>query len=275
VKRAAFLLPLQSLQSLLVQSLLLLLLLLQISCAHAGPLALPPAPQAGFVQRLDARLPLAAGFTDDTGAPVRLAHYFAERPVVLVLGYYQCPNLCTTLMEGVLHTLAGLGLPRDAYRIVEVSIDPAETPALAARKKLSYQPMLGRRGGDLHLLTGTPAAIAQLAASAGLRYSHDEKAKQYAHPAGFLVATPDGRIARYFMGVDFNAEDVRLALVEASSWRIGSVADRLWLLCAHFDPAGSRYSIAAMSAVRLACLLVLLLLAGWIAAQHMRQRRRG
>src|SRR5690606_37557418 len=138
-------------------------------------------------QRLDARLPLEASFTDDSGAQVRLAQYFAERPVVLVLGYYQCPNLCATVMESVLHTLAGMGLPREAYRIVEVSIDPEETAALAARKKRSYLPMLGRRGGELHLLTGTPAAIAQLAASAGLRYERDQKARQYSHPAGFLI----------------------------------------------------------------------------------------
>jgi protein SCO1 len=254
------------------------LLLLAVSCARAGPLALPQAPTAGFVERLDARLPLEAAFTDDSGAQVRLGRYFTQRPVVLVLGYYQCPNLCSTLMEGVLHTLAGMGLPRDAYRIVEVSIDPNETAALAARKKASYQPMLGRQGGELHLLTGAPAAIAQLAASTGLHYEYDDKAKQYAHPAGFLIATPDGRIARYFAGVAFTPQEVRLALVEAASGRIGAAVERLWLLCAHFNPASGRYSLAAMGAVRLVCLAVLAVLAGWIATrigrQYTRQRRR-
>lgn len=249
------------------------LLLLAIAGAQAGPLALPPAPQAGFEQRLDARLPLDAVFRNESGKNVPLGQYFSRLPVVLVMGYYQCPNLCTTLMESVLHTLAAMELTRDAYRIVEVSIDPAENATLAARKKQSYLPMLGRRGGELHLLTGTPAAIAQLTAATGLRYEYDGKARQYAHPAGFLVVTPDGRIARYFMGVAFSPQDVRQALELASAGRIGSLSDRLWLLCAHFDPSASRYSGIAMGAVRIACLLVLLLLAGWIVIQFRRTRR--
>lgn len=241
------------------------------ACAQAAPLALPPTPQAGFVQRPGARLPLSTTFTDDSGKAVRLAQYFNDRPVLLVLGYYQCPNLCSTLMEGVVQMAAAMDLPRSAYRLIEVSIDPNETVTLAARKKASYQPMLGRRGGELHLLTGGQAAIDRLTASAGFRYAYDRQTQQYAHPAGLLIATPDGRIARYFMGVRFDPRQVRLALVDASSGRIGSVSDRLWLLCAHFDPASGRYSIAAMTAVRIACMAVLAMLVVWMLRQR-RQR---
>ncbi len=228
----------------------LLWLLCAVADAYGGPLALPAAPQAAFTQQLDAQLPLALDFIDEAGATVPLGRFFGQRPVVLVLGYYQCPNLCSTLMDGVLQTLAAMELPKNAYRLVEVSIDPAETAQLAARKKMSFEPMLGQRGADLHLLTGTAPAIAQLAQAAGFSYTYDAALRQYVHPAGFLVATPDGRIARYFQGVRFEPQDVRLALVEASAGRIGSPADRLLLLCSHYDPATGRYSLAAMTLVR-------------------------
>ncbi|MGB7480387.1 MAG: SCO family protein [Burkholderiaceae bacterium] len=252
----------------------LLIAVLLVAEAGAGPLALPAPPVAGFTQNLDARLPLDARFIDENGAAVPLGRYFGAVPVVLVLGYYQCPNLCSTLMDGVLQTLAALRLPPQAFRLVEVGIDPAETFALAARKKVSFEPMLGRRGGELHLLTGDAAAIGRLARSAGFSYRYDPALRQYAHPAGFLVATPDGRIARYFIGVRFEPRDLRLALVEASAGRIGTLSDRLVLLCSHYDPASGRYSGAAMALVRAACLLALALLAGWIGAALWRGRTR-
>jgi protein SCO1/2 len=242
--------------------------------AGAGPLALPAAPAAAFAQNLNAQLPLATVFTDDSGVPVALARFFDQRPVVLVLGYYQCPNLCSTLMDGVLQTLAAMDLPRDAYRLLEVSIDPHENAELAARKKISFQPMLGRRGGDMHLLTGQQPAIVALAQAVGFSYGYDPKLRQYVHPAGFLVATADGRIARYFSGVRFEPRDVRLALVEASAGRIGSPTDRLWLLCSHYDPASGRYSLAAMTLVRVVCLLVLAVLASWIWLHRQRRVKR-
>jgi protein SCO1/2 len=227
-------------------------------------LALPPQQQLEYTQRLDAQLPLSDTFTDDNGQAARLGAFFGERPVVLVLGYYHCPNLCSTLMDGVLESLAGLRLPAHAYRVLGVSIDPSEDARIAARKKASYEPMLAHAGGDLHLLTGAKPQIDSLTTSAGFEYAYDRDTQQYAHPAGFLIATPEGRISHYFMGVRFDPRDVRLALVDASSGRIGSPVDRLLLLCSHYDPATGRYSTSAMALVRAACLAVLAALAIWI-----------
>lgn len=230
----------------------------------ASPLVLPPAPSASVTQRIDEQLPLSLVFADDTGARIALAELFRHGPVLMMLGYYRCPNLCSTLMEEVLHSLAGVQLPPGAYRIVAVSIDPHETPEIAAQKRLAYMPMLGERAQDLALLTGSPDVIARLAQAAGFSYRHDARTDQYAHPAAFLIATPEGKISRYFMGVDFHPRDLRLALTEASGGRIGSASDRLALLCSHYDPATGRYSVAVMRIVRVVCIAVLALLLIWL-----------
>jgi protein SCO1 len=253
---------------------LLFALLLASALGHSQPRSYPAPSQLAFEQRLAVQLPLHARFNDDGGRSVNLAHFFGRKPVVLVLGYYHCPNLCSTLMDGVLQTLASTDLPHDAYYLLAVSIDPTETSDIASRKKASYLPMMDRSGGDLHLLTGTQTQIADLAHSAGFHYAYDAVLRQYRHPAGFLVATPDGRISHYFLGVRFDPRDVRLALIDASAGGIGSMADRLLLLCSHYDPATGRYSVAAMTAVRAVCLLLAAGLFGWIWRQRALARRR-
>ena len=195
---------------------------------------------------------------------MRLGAFFGKQPVVLVLGYYHCPNLCSTLMDGVLESLSKVGLPPSAYRVLGVSIDPSENADIAARKKASYTPLIAHAGGELHLLTGAQPQIDTLAHSAGFQYAYDADTRQYTHPAGFLIATPHGRISHYFMGVRFDPRDVRLALVDASSGRIGSAADRLLLLCSHYDPVTGRYSSIAMTLVRTISLTVLAALIIWI-----------
>jgi protein SCO1/2 len=239
---------------------------LLMASARAGTL-----PDADFVQKLGAQLPLQAVFTDEQGRAQRFDTFFGARPVVLVLGYYRCPNLCSTLMDGVLESLVDVHLPRNAYRVLGVSIDPGENADIAARKKDSYTPMLSHTG-ELHLLTGAAPQIAALAESAGFRYRYDADARQFAHPAGFLVATPEGKISHYFMGVRFDPRDLRLALVDASSGRIGSPVDRLLLLCSHVDPATGKYTVTVLNLVRGVCLLVLFALAGWMWRQHVKRR---
>lgn len=242
-----------------MRRLALLLLLLFSLPARAGT---PPAVLE-FVQRLDARLPLDVVLRDEAGRTVRIGDYFGKVPVALTLGYFHCPNLCSTLLDGMVEGLAGAGLPASGYRLLAVSIDPREDAAAARQKEKAYSRLLAGKV-DAHFLTGEAVATARLAASLGFPYAWDAAAGQYAHPAGFVVATPDGRVARYFLGVRFAPLDIRLALVEASAGRVGTLSDRLLLRCSHYDPQSGRYSLAAMTAVRAVSLLAAVLLAAWI-----------
>jgi protein SCO1/2 len=239
-----------------------LLLMLACAIAHGQARTLPPPPQTPFEQHLGARLPLQTMLTDDDGKPVPLGRFFDKQPVVLVFGYYHCPNLCSTVMEGVLQTLAALDLPPNTYRLVGISIDPSETAAQAAAKKSVYRSLLNK--ADMHLLTGSAAATRALASVAGFHYAYDEASGQYAHPSGFLIATPDGVIARYFLGVRFDQADVRQALQQAAAGHVGSLAERLLLLCAHFDPTTGKYSVAVMDVIRMLCLAMVAALSGWM-----------
>jgi len=249
-------------------TLLLLAVLAQMAGmqAHAAQ-AMPVAPQPEFVQHLDARLPLDMEVVDDKGMHRRLGDFFDRQPVVVMPGYFHCPNLCSTLMEGVLQSFADVRLKNNQFRLIAISIDPRETAELAARKKWSYAPMLGAHGGDLHLLTSTQKEIARFAQAAGFQYVYDPSLQQYVHSAGFLIATPDGRISRYFMGVRFDPALVRQALSAAEGGGIGTPIERLLLLCAHFDPRNGRNSAASLFAVRAICLTVLGALALWIWRQ--------
>jgi protein SCO1/2 len=242
--------------------------------ASAQARTLPPAPQTEFHQRLNALLPLQDRFVDDNGRSVRLSEFFGKQPVVLVLGYYHCPNLCSTLMESVLETFAAMDLPVQSYRLLAVSIDPSENAEIAARKKREYMAALGT-GANLHLLTGRKPDIQDLARAAGFDYAYDAASGQYAHPSGFLIATPDGHISRYFLGVSFRPAEVRSALQTAGEGRTGSLADQLLLLCAHYDTHIGLHSVAAMTAVRVVGLTVLALLIIGIGRYHYRSRRGG
>jgi len=226
--------------------------------------------QFAFRQHLGRAMPAVQGLRDERGRAVALADFLGQRPMVFVLGYYHCPVLCSTLMDSVLQTLNGVDVP---YEVVAVSIDPTETPA-DARAKYSYYVtlMAAGQGSRLHLLTAPASAITALADAAGFPFRRDPDSGQYLHPAGFLVLTPEGRISRYLLGVGQSARDIRLALVEASGGKVGGLADRLVLLCSHYDPQTGRYGVAAMALARTAGLATLAALLGglWL----LRRRRR-
>lgn len=246
------------------------------TCANAAvdaPLSLPPQPTVSLAPQAGAMLPLDAQFVDDNGRPVRLRSFFGIQPVILVPGYYRCRNLCTTVMDGVLETLTAVGLPPGSYRVLGISFDPAEGWRLAHDKLAAYAPLLAHAGADLRLLTGAAPQIAQLTRSIGLRTTRDPQTGDFAHAAGFLVVAPDGRVSQVFDGVRFAPRDVRLALVEASAGRVGSLRDRLVLLCSHYDPHVGRYSVTALWLVRVAGLLALAGLL-WFAVRHMCRRPR-
>jgi protein SCO1/2 len=209
--------------------------------------------QVGIDQKIGQQLPLDLTFRDEEGREVKLGQFFGSRPVVLALAYYDCPMLCTQVLNGMAGALKTLSFdPGKDFDIVVVSIDPRDNFRTAANKKASYVEHYGRpqTAGGWHFLTGTEASIKPLAEAIGFRYAYDANIKQYAHGAAIYVATPKGVIARYLLGIDFAPRDLRLALVEASNNQLGSVTDKVLLLCYHYDPGVGKYGVAILNAVR-------------------------
>lgn len=214
--------------------------------------------EVGIEQRLDQPIPLDLTFRDEAGDSVRLGQYFDQRPVVLALVYYECPMLCTLVLNGLVSSLKAVALDAgEDFDVVAVSIDPGETPAMAAAKKEVYLHAYRRpaAAAGWHFLTGEEPAIRALADAVGFRYRYDEASGEYAHAAGVTVLTPAGRIARYFFGVEYAPRDLRLGLVEAAASRIGTAVDQLMLFCFRYDPATGRYSAAVLNLVRLGGIL--------------------
>jgi protein SCO1/2 len=206
-----------------------------------------------FEQKLDATVPLDATFTDEAGREVQLRQYFGKKPVVLTLVYYECPMLCTEVLNGLLQTMQEMQFTAgNEFDVVTVSIDPGETPALAAEKRDEYLRRYGRQVGpdSWHFLTGREEEIKRLADSVGYKYVYDSVTDQYAHPSGIVVLTPAGKVSHYFYGVQYAAKDVRLGLVEASANKIGSPVDKILLYCYHYDPLSGKYNVAVMNMIR-------------------------
>ena len=204
-------------------------------------------------QKIGQQLPLDLTFKDEHGADVRLGQFFGAKPVVLALAYYECPMLCTQVLNGMTGALKTLSFDAGKdYEVVVVSIDPRDTPQLAAEKKANYVDHYGRPGtaAGWHFLTGTNDSIKPLAAAIGFHYAYDENLKQFAHGAAIYVATPHGVISRYLLGIDFAPRDLRLAMVEASNNKLGTVRDQVLLLCYHYDPSDGKYGAAVLNAVR-------------------------
>jgi protein SCO1/2 len=223
--------------------------------------------EIGFDQKLDQPLPLDTEFVDDAGARVRIGKYFGAKPVVLAFVYYECPMLCTQVMSSITGTLGVL--PLDAgrdFELVLVSFDPRETPAQAASRKREFLERYKRPGAEAgwHFLTGDEASIKRLTQAAGFRYTWDEATQQFAHPAGIIIVTPDGRPARYLFGLDYGPRDVEFALVEASQGKVGSIAAQILLFCYHYDPMSGRYGFYVMRALRIAGVATVLAIVSFI-----------
>jgi len=217
--------------------------------------------KVGIDQKIGQQLPLDLPFVDDRGANVRLGDYFGARPVVLALAYYECPMLCTQVLNGMTGALKTLSFDAGKdFDVVVVSINPKEGPMLAAEKKATYLRQYGRPAdaAGWHFLTGAQASIKTLASTIGFRYAFDETIQQYAHGAAIYVVTPKGVVARYLLGIDFPPRDLRFALVEASANRLGTVADQVLLFCYHFDPATGKYGGAILRAVRIGGVITIL-----------------
>lgn len=234
--------------------------------------------EVGFEQRLNETLPLDLMFKDEDGRDVRLGDYFNRRPVVLAFVYYECPMLCSQVMNGVTSALTALDERAAAdFEVVAVSFDPRETPIMAAAKKKSYVDRYNRAGADrgFHFLTGSEASIKALTAAAGFRYAWDDQTQQFAHASGFVVATPAGKLSRYFFGIEYAPRDVKFALIESSAGRVGSLVDQVLLYCYHYDPKTGSYSFVAMKAVQVGGAFTLLAMAGFVIVAIRRDYRVG
>jgi protein SCO1/2 len=239
---------------------------------------LPPAlKKVGIDQRLNEQLPLDAVFRDEQGNEVRLGQFFNGKPVVLSLVYYTCPMLCNQVLNGMLGSFRQMSFNAgEQFEVVTVSFDTHETPQLAAAKKQTYIAGYNRPSGAAgwHFLTGDDANIKRLTEAVGFRYIWDEQTRQFAHASGIMVATPEGKLARYFYGIDYAPKDLRLALVEASANKIGTPVDALLLYCYHYDPSTGKYGVVIMNVIRLAGVVTIILIAGLLLLLRRISRKR-
>ena len=231
--------------------------------------------EIGFDQNIDQKLPLDATFRDETGKTVTLGSFYGQRPVLLAFIYYECPMLCTQVLNAMTATISMMSLDAGKdFELVLVGIDPRETPAQAAAKKTEYLHRYKRPGAEAgwHFLTGDDPEIKRVAKAAGFRYAWDEQTQQYAHPTGIIVTTPDGRLARYLFGIEYGPRDLNLSLVEASQGKVGSFADQLLLFCYHYDPMTGRYGIYVMRTLRVAGVATVLLIGTFIVVMVRREK---
>lgn len=231
--------------------------------------------EIGFDQNLNQQLPLDAAFKDEQRKDVRLGDFFGTKPVILVFVYFNCPMLCTQVMSGLTSSLNTMSLdPGKDFEVVAISFDPREKPADAQAKRSEFLARYHRRADDAgwHFLTGEQPEIARTTKAAGFRYVWDAQTQQFAHPTGVIVATPDGRPARYLFGVEYGPRDLRLALVEASNGKIGTAVDSLLLYCYHYDPLVGGYGLVVMRSLRIAGAATVLVIGSFLFVMFRRDR---
>jgi protein SCO1/2 len=212
----------------------------------------------GLDQKLNDSVPFNLTFRNEHGQTVALSSFFGQKPVILTLVYYQCPMLCTQVLNGLTRSLKdiSLNLGKD-YEVVTVSIDPTDQPVLADAKHIMYAGMYGRPGAvdGWHFLTGEEPNIKALAKAVGFRYAYDRASGQYAHPSAIMVLTPDGKISRYFYGISYPSRDLRLGLIDASAGKIGTPVDAILLYCYHYDPMTGKYGLIISHVIKIAGLI--------------------
>jgi len=225
----------------------------------------PNLQNVGIEQHLDAQVPADLPFTDDSGRAVKLGDYFGKKPIILNLVYYNCTMLCGEALSGLTGAMKMVKFNvGDEFDVVTISFDLRETPAVAAAKKQDYLKRYGRAGASSgwHFLTGPAESINALTKAVGFQYQYDPKSSQYAHATAIMVLTPQGRISRYFYGVDFPPKDLRMGLVEASQGKIGNAVDQVLLYCYHYDPATGKYGAIVNNILKLGAALTIVLLGG-------------
>ena len=237
----------------------------------------PVLKDVGIDQLLNNQVPLDLEFRDESGRTVKLAEYFKDKPVVLSLVYYDCPRLCTQVLTGLLGAMKALPMtPGKEFVNLSVSFDPRETPQLAAAKKAEYLKRYDRPGAEAgwHFLTGDVGAIQALTKAVGFRYLWDPVTKQYAHAGGIMVLTPQGKISRYFYGIEYAPRDLRFGVIDASAGKVGSLADQVILYCYMYDPDRGTYGLVVMRLLRIfGSLTVVTLLALFLYLRRKEKQR--
>jgi protein SCO1/2 len=240
----------------------------------------PYLDEIGIDQHLAAQVPLDVEFIDESGAPVRFGDVMKGRPVVLSLVYYGCPTLCTVVLNDQMRSFSALPLVMGKdYDVISVSFDPRETHDLASRKKREYVRKFARDGAaePWRFLTGREESIGALTGAVGFRYKWDPTSEQYVHPGGLIILSADGRISKYFFGVDYGVKDLRLALVDAGEGKVGKLSDQIMLYCFEYDPRTGKYGWAVMRALRIGGVLFLVGLFGgiwWMVRKEKAEGRR-
>lgn len=226
-----------------------------------------PLQKVKIDQRLNSQVPLNSVFRDETGKEVKLGDYFGKRPVLMALVYYQCPMLCTQILQGMTRSLKLVSFnPGQEFDVVVISFDARDKPALAAAKKASMLKAYGRpdTANGFHLLTGDLASIKAVTESVGFQYFYDVHTDQFAHASAIYALTKDGRLSRYFYGIEYAPKDIRLGLIEAAQNRIGTPVDQILLFCYHYDATVGKYTPVAMNILRLAGGATVAILGGFV-----------
>jgi len=238
----------------------------------------PGLKNVGIQQNLTQPLPLDLAFTDDLGRNVRLGDYFGKKPVILSLVYFNCPMLCGEVLSGLEHSLRMMSFDvGKEFEVITVSFDPKDTPEMAAKKKSEFLKRYKRAGAEQgwHFLVGKQDAIDALTKAVGFQYDYNSNTQQFAHAAAIMIATPDGKIAQYYYGVEYPPKDLRLGLVEAAKGKIGNIVDAMLLYCYHYDPEQGKYSATILRVLRLAGLATMLSLGTLIFVMIRRGPDRG
>lgn len=236
----------------------------------------PELKNVGIVQKLNAQVPLNLQFKDENGKTVTLGDYFTDgRPVILNLVYYNCQMLCGEVLNGLVATAKVMNFtPGKQYEIVTVSIDPRETPQLAAAKKATYIRRLGRpeAAKGWHFLTGQKPEIDALANSIGWHYTYIPKTNTFAHAAGIVLVTPQGKVSQYYYGIEYSARDLRLGIIQSSQNKIGTLADVITLYCCRYDPTTGRYGLVVTNLMRIGGGATMLILGGVMIVLYRREK---
>ena len=244
-----------------------ILLLLLTGSLFAQSRTPVPLQNVDVEQMLGAQVPLNVLFKNEKGEDVRISDLLDDKPAILTLVYYECPMLCTQVLNGLITSLRPISFtPGKEFNIITISFDPDESTNLAAAKKTAYLQQYGKSGAEQgwHFLTGNQEAIRQITSSVGFKYKYDPEIDQFAHASVIMILTPEGRVSRYFYGIEYPSRDVRWALVDASQKKIGTIADKILMYCFHYDPKLGKYSAQVVNLIRIGGVLTLMVLGGFV-----------